>query len=79
MHARTVTDVSEEFLAEMYKTYNVSSRVAEKMLFIYERELRKREEEAAAPAAAEDDGAAPAAADVAPAVEAPPPVLRNEF
>ena len=76
----------EEFLAQVKKSYDTSKRVAEKMLFIYERELRNRQEAeeaaAAAPAAADGDeeaATAPEEVAAAPAVEAPPPVLRNEF
>ena len=75
----------EEFLAEVKKSFDVSAKVAEKMLFIYERTLRQRIEAAAAAAAeppaaegAEEEEAAPAPAE-APAAELPPPVLRNSF
>lgn len=73
----------EEFLAEVKKTYDVSKKVAEKMLFIYERTLRERNEarekeeqeeadvpqEAAQGAPAADDSAAQSGGQ---AVEAPP-------
>ena len=76
----------EEFLAEVKRTYDLSSRVAEKMLFIYERTLKQRIAEREEPAAADDDVAAPEAASAPEAANAgmlasePEPLqLRNEF
>ena len=75
----------EEFLAEVKKTYDVSPKVAEKMLFIYERTLKQRNAEREE-AEAEGDGSSPADAPAATevpaqeAVEFPPVVIpRNEF